>query len=68
MMNVAPLRAAIDAAPGDGIVVAKGQLHVMLDEIERGYAAERDLVAAENALVNVRTIVNFTPKRWAVST
>ena len=43
MIHVAPIRAAIEAAPGDEVAVSKAQLRQMLDEIETGQGAKAQL-------------------------
>ena len=55
-INTAPLRAAVAAVPGEIIAVAKADLKALLDAVDNGAADARDLA-------NIRTIVNFTPRR-----
>lgn len=44
MINVAPLRAAALAAPGDVVGVSKDQLEQLLTELEAGQRARRELL------------------------
>jgi hypothetical protein len=43
MINVAPLRAAARAAPGDAVGVSKVEFEQLLDEVEEGQRAKREL-------------------------
>ena len=43
MINVAPIRAAVAAAPGDMIALSKAQIAQLLDEAETGQQAKRQL-------------------------
>lgn len=53
MINVAPIRAAAAAAPGDMVALSKTQLAELLGEIEAGQQALRQLklLGAIDALV-----------------
>lgn len=43
MINVAPIRAAAAAAPGDMVALSKAQLEELLGEVEQGQGARRHL-------------------------
>jgi hypothetical protein len=43
MINVAKIRADVEASPGELIGISKAQLAELLDETERGQRAQREL-------------------------
>jgi hypothetical protein len=49
MLNVAQIRAAVAASPGDAVAMTKGQIAQLLTEIEIGQNARR-------ALTNLRSL------------
>ncbi|WP_156679360.1 hypothetical protein [Sphingomonas profundi] len=43
MIDLGKIRASVEEAPGDIVALSKAQIRELLDDVERGYVATRQL-------------------------